>query len=260
MVPLNGRPLGEYSLNTLVGAGVDRIVLVVGHGGGELRNFVGQSYKGVSVEYVENPQYRETNNIYSMYLARSYFEADDTLLLESDLIFDPKIIDECLLSPFANLAVVAKYEPWMDGTVVFTHESKISRFISKDEFVQADRDRYFKTVNIYKLSRSFCRDRFMPFLQTYIQLHGSNRYYEEVLKVLVYMGSNDIGAFLVGKRKWYEIDDVADLDVATALFAPASDQVSRMHNRYGATGGSSSSRTSVISLIHTFRLSRCLTR
>ena len=129
MVRLNGRPLAEYCLDALVEAGITRLVLVVGHGGAELRDFLGDAYKGVPVEYVENALYRGTNNIYSMFLARSHFEADDTLLLESDVIFDPQIIHDCLASRFANLAVVAKHEPWMDGTVVLVQDGRISRFV-----------------------------------------------------------------------------------------------------------------------------------
>src|SRR5205823_15092450 len=117
MVRLNGRPLASYTLDALVEAGIERVVLVVGHGADELRAFVGDAYRGVPVVYVVNPDYATTNNIQSLLLAREQLEQDDTLLLESDIVFEPSILVDCLSAAAPNLAVVARHEAWMDGTV-----------------------------------------------------------------------------------------------------------------------------------------------
>src|SRR4051812_25876077 len=135
MVPVNGRPLAGYALDAMVDAGVDRIVLVVGHGADEVREYVGAEHRGVPVEYVVNAEYATTNNIQSLLLAREYLEQDDTLLLESDLIFEPEVLAECVASPAPTLAVVAQHEPWMDGTVVLLDEhGHIAEFVSKRDF------------------------------------------------------------------------------------------------------------------------------
>ena len=44
--------------------------------------------------------------------------AEDTILLESDLIYETAVIRRLVDSDYPNLALVDKYESWMDGTVV----------------------------------------------------------------------------------------------------------------------------------------------
>src|SRR5207248_2151358 len=110
---------------------------------------------------------------------------------------------------------------------------RITRFLSRNELASADARTYFKTVNVYKLSKGFCKDRFIPFLSTYINLYGRNRYYEEVLRVLVFMGADELMALPVESKHWYEVDDVHDLDVAATLFADPADKPARFHERFG---------------------------
>lgn len=235
MVPFNGRRLIEYTLDAIFETNaVSRVVMVVGHGAEEVISFLGKEYKGMTIEYVHNSVYDKTNNIYSLLLAKKYLETDDTLLLESDLIFDKHILLDCINEPSSNVTIVAKHDSWMDGTVVVLDEnSNVSSFISKKDFNWADSDRYFKTVNIYKLSKEFCKDKFVPFLTAYISANGMNGYYEEVLKVLAFIDSSRLKALPVGDKLWYEIDDAQDLDIATALFAEGNDRVSLMQKRYG---------------------------
>lgn len=235
MMSFNGRRLIEYTLDAIIGTKViDRIIMVVGHGADEVMSFLGKEYKGIAVEYVHNPVYEKTNNIYSLFLTKKYLESDDTILFESDLIFDNSVIADLISENSANVAVVAKYESWMDGTVAILDETNhVLNYISKKEFNWSNANKYFKTVNIYKLSKDFCTNKFVPFLSAYISSNGMNCYYEEVFKLLTFIDSSGLKALLVGDKLWYEIDDTQDLDIATALFAKGNDRVSLMQKRYG---------------------------
>ena len=233
MVEMNGRRLIEYALDGLVEAGVRRVVLVVGHGADEVRQFVGNRWRGVPIEYVANPLYAETNNIYSLYLARDLLAQDDTLLLESDVVFEPAILADCLGEAAPNVVVVAPYEPWMEGSVVTLGAGRqVLRFFSSGD-LGPDGAQAFKTVNVYKLSAEFSRERFLPALEAYVGLQGRDHYYEDVLKVLVFMGGDNLVGLSVGDRRWYEIDDVEDLDIAGTLFAEEEERPARFHGRYG---------------------------
>src|SRR5687768_10421689 len=182
MVWLNGRRLIEHTLDALAETAVARVVIVVGHGADELRSFVGPTWRGLPVAYVENSDFARTNNVYSLLLAGKEMARDDTLVIESDVVFDPRILHRLLAEPAPNVAVVARFEPWMDGTVTVLDEARsIVRFVSRDEFRWDESGRYFKTVNIYKLSRDFLSGRFLPFLETYVRTHGVEAYYEQVL-------------------------------------------------------------------------------
>ena len=119
------------------------IILVIGYQGEKLRTHIEKQSRNTPIEYIYNPVYNKTNNIYSLYLAKEELQKQDTLLIESDLIFEDTLFHKILNNPYPNLALVAKYEPWMDGTMVrLNTENDIIDFISKKTFRYADIDDY----------------------------------------------------------------------------------------------------------------------
>ena len=220
MLEVNGTRLINRALDALAEVGIDRVVLVVGYKAENVREWVGQSYKGMEIVYVENSVYDKTNNIYSLYLAKDYLLADDTLLLESDLIYEPRVLRRIVDDAYPNLALVDKYESWMDGTVVtLDKERRIVDFYSRKQFCYADIDTYYKTVNIYKFSKEFSATHYVPFLEAYCHALGNNEYYEQVLKVITLLDDSPLRALPLDGEKWYEIDDIQDLDIASSIFA-----------------------------------------
>ncbi len=235
MVPVNGIRLIDRLLGQLAQQQLRRVVIVVGYKGQELKDYIGSRYDDrLRIEYVENPVYDRTNNIYSLALAKQQLQEDDTLLLESDLIFSDRLIPMIVGHPYPNLALVAKYEPWMDGTMVrIDDEQNIVNFISKDAFNYAEASDYYKTVNIYKFSQAFACQKYLPFLEAYTKAVGLNEYYENVLRILSLLNTHDLKALPIGGEKWYEIDDKQDLDIAEALFADEKDVLRKYYGRYG---------------------------
>lgn len=219
MVKVNGVTLIERLLAIVSRHPISRIIIVVGYKKVALKDYLGDKYKEIPIVYIENEIYYNTNNIYSLYLAKKYLLEEDTLLLESDLIFDAKIVDRIMLDPYPNIVTVAKYESWMDGTVVeLDPNDKVSNFINKKSFLYQQKESYYKTVNIYKFGKEFSKGFYLPFLEAYIQSLGSNSYYEEVLRVITLIDRTGLKALVVRDEKWYEIDDVQDLDIAETLF------------------------------------------
>ena len=152
MVEVNGIPLIDRLLRQLANCELTRIVLVIGYKGEELRKHVGDSYRGIPIVYVENKLFDKTNNIYSLWMTRDLLVSEDTLLVESDLIFEDSIFDLVLNNPSENLAVVDRYQAWMDGTMVcLDSDLNIINFVPKKMFNYQELHTYYKTVNIYKL-------------------------------------------------------------------------------------------------------------
>ncbi|MDR1500762.1 MAG: aminotransferase class I/II-fold pyridoxal phosphate-dependent enzyme [Tannerellaceae bacterium] len=234
MIKVHSRTLIERMLTQLTRLGMERIIIVVGYMAGNVRSLVGESFNGTPITYVENSIYDKTNNIYSLYLARHFLVEDDTILLESDLIFADRILEDLILNPYPNLTVVAKYENWMDGTVVtLDGENNILSFIPKKAFSYKDRGSYYKTVNIYKFSAAFSARKYVPFIEAYCKALGNNEYYEQVLRVISLLDNPNLRAMPVMNEKWYEIDDIQDLYNAEALFAAEEEAAALYCNRYG---------------------------
>ena len=173
MVQVNGKALIEYAIEALVKAGIKKFVLVVGYRSEVLKEYISSKFNesnlnGMKIEYIENPVYDKTNNIYSLWLAKDQLLNDDTVLLESDVIFDEKILFDIIKSPEKNLAMVSRFEPWMDGTCTLLDEEKnIVGMLDKAHFKWSDINEYYKTVNIYKLSKEFSTQYYIPFLEAY---------------------------------------------------------------------------------------------
>ncbi len=238
MVPVNGVRLIDHLLRQLSTLPLTRIIIVIGYKGQELKDYIHSTFltphSPLPIEFVENPIYDKTNNIYSLSMVKEQLQQDDTLLIESDLIFSDRLFPMILENPYPNLALVAKYESWMDGTMVSLDEDQyIVNFISKQAFDYADVDSYYKTVNIYKFSREFLQQQYVPFLDAYTKAVGNNEYYENVLRIISLLNSHNMKALPIGNEKWYEIDDKQDLDIAEALFADDQDVIRKYYGRYG---------------------------
>ena len=234
MISVNGIPMIERMLKQLDHCHLNRIIIVTGHKGEELESFVSSLPLSTPVMYIDNPVYKTTNNIYSLYLAKDQLLMDDTILLESDLIFEQEVLTQIINDPYPNLALVAHFESWMDGTVVLLDEQdNIMKFLTRKDFRFEDIHSYYKTVNIYKFSRNFSSTHYVPFLEAYSKALGNNEYYEQVLKVISLLDDHDLKATRLENGFWYEIDDEQDLDIAESIFTDSQSRLSRLSKRFG---------------------------
>lgn len=235
MVPVNGVPMIDRLLKQLCGLNLGRVVIVVGYEGQKLIDYIGSRFEDkLKIEYINNPIYYKTNNIYSLALAKEKLIEDDTLLIESDLLLDDSMFPLILDNPYPNLALVAKYQTWMDGTMVrIDDDNNIVNFIPKKAFKYSDVQYYYKTVNVYKFSKDFSIRKYVPFLQAYSEALGNNEYYEQVLRVICFLDKPELKALPITDEKWYESDDKADLDIAEALFADDEERLSKYMKRFG---------------------------
>ena len=235
MVKVNGVTLIERMLHQIEKHNMSRIVIVVGYEGQKLIEYVSKLGIQTPIIYVNNPIYDKTNNIYSLALAKDYLCQEDTLLFESDLIFEDSVLDALISDSRETLALVDKYESWMDGTCVkLSPEDDIEAFVPGKKFKFNEISSYYKTVNIYKFSKHFSEAHYVPFLDAYRSALGENEYYEQVLRVITMLDDPEIKAKRLDGQKWYEIDDIQDLDIAESIFIPDEDEkVKLLQGRYG---------------------------
>lgn len=235
MIKVNGVTLIERMLSQLDKLNLSGIIIVVGYKAEELISFISNLAVQTPIIFVTNDIYYKTNNIFSLYLAKNYLLKEDTLLLESDLIFTDAVLQKIINDQYPSLALVAKYESWMDGTVVTLDEdNNITSFIGKMQYDYNDINQYYKTVNIYKFNKQFSNTHYVPFLEAYIKAQGRNVYYEQVLKVIGLLDKPEIKATILENEIWYEIDDAQDLNIAESLFSVSSEErLIKIQKRYG---------------------------
>jgi histidinol-phosphate/aromatic aminotransferase/cobyric acid decarboxylase-like protein/choline kinase len=234
LLKVNGQAIIDRIVSGLVENGITRIVVVTGYRAEELTDHLRDRFSGVSFEFVHNARYRETNNIYSMALAFEQIALDDDLLLiESDLIFAPEVIERAIKSRHENVALVSPYVTGMDGTVVQVTGGKITSIypphLQSGKFDLFDK---YKTLNVYRFSRDFCANEFKKLLVYYAKVIDDNCYYELILGILIYMQREDIYCEIIDNDKWAEVDDPNDLMGAEYSFNK-EDRLSILEESFG---------------------------
>ena len=235
MVDVAGEKLIDHAIRAIKNAGIKKFVIVLGYKGENLKNYILEKHQGeLEFVFIENNVYATTNNIYSFYLAKDELEKDDTILLESDLIYDENLIKDIVNTKEANVVAVAKYESWMDGTcVTLDEDNNVKKFVEKQNMKMNRLDEYYKTVNVYKFDKKFVTKTYLPFLETYMKIQGMNSYYETSLKYICQLPGIEFKAFLMGDRPWYEIDDAQDLDIANVLFSHGETKYQLIEKKFG---------------------------
>lgn len=217
LVPVKGEPLLLRALDCLARTGkITQVILVVGHRKQDIIDAVGGEYGGMSIVYVENPRYEETNNVYSLALTRPYIR-EDCLLLECDIYYTDDLIATLLSGRGdCNILVSPMNPATMNGSVIFAEDDGRcqSLVLKRDQGPDFDHTKALKTVNAYLLRHAFLTEVLMPNLDIYIQTQGVNSYYELVIGGLIYYRNSDIRAISIPADRWYEVDDEQDLALA----------------------------------------------
>lgn len=241
LLEIGGMTILGRAIDSLVAAGINQITIVTGYRADDITGFVTQHYPSLPVRFVLNERYETTNNIVSLALAlESLEDTDDVLLIECDLLFEPRLIKELIEHPAKNVALVDRYRTGMDGTVVTIDDNGYVSQVFPT--VSQGRDfRYqnkFKTLNIYRFDRNFCRRTLRPMVSAYANHVDANCYYELVLGMLANVPEHRIAAQVVAESDWVEVDDPNDLNVARFAFDPGArsgllDQAFGGHWAYG---------------------------
>ncbi len=219
-------PVGDSTIlgrivDALIAIDVRRILVVTGYRADDLKAFLAARYPTIAFHYVHNARFAETNNIVSLAMALETATLDDdVLLIESDVLFAEGLLTR-LRDRTGNVALVDRYRPGMDGTVVAVDHGVVTGVfpvhLQGPAFAYDDK---YKTLNIYRFDKGFCQSRFLPLLSCYANLIDQHCYYELVLGMLVNLQREQIHAEIVSDTEWAEVDDPNDLAVARFVFEP----------------------------------------
>ena len=234
MVKFLGRPIIFRLISQLEKFNLSKIIVVVGYKHKSLIESLRSEYNHINFEFIFNPIYNKTNNVYSLYLAKKYFD-EDTILFESDLILDDSLIERVVKSKKKDIVLASKFKPWMDGTVIsIDNLNKVKGFVSKEIIDYSKTEKVYKTVNVYKFSSKFLTTKYLPFLDAYIKSVSTNSYYEDVLKAISNLSHVNLYALVTKpNEKWYEIDDKFDLINSEAVFSEDQEKSKNLHSRFG---------------------------
>jgi choline kinase len=212
LVEVNGISILERCLDNLAVCGIKNVTIVVGYLGNLIQNRIGDNYNGLSIAYVINPAYAKAGNAYSLYLGLQAV-ADDTFMIEGDILFDKKILATKRpnqISWFAD----SKNKVY-DGTYLTVdvfgviNSLEIIRDLSKIKINQ------WKSAGMLYIPEVFI-GQMQRWFEDAFKADRYNDWYERVLSD--HLGSKSIHAIDVNLLKWCEVDTEHDLERALELF------------------------------------------
>ena len=221
LTEVNGIPILVNALSILESKNFEKVILVVGYLANQIREYIGENFGKLKVEYVENDKYATTNTSYSLKLGlENIGSCSEIYLFEGDVFFESKVFDDLENCVQDNVTVVEAYNSSLDGTFVelcegfvvdWTHKSQ------RDENYRVE-DKY-KTVNIHKFNYNFIVQYIIPILEKSIEMFGGKEPMENVMRNVVCHNPSEIRGMVLNGQKWFEIDDLKDLQVAEKLFS-----------------------------------------
>tara|TARA_R110002096_G_scaffold274350_2_gene468147 strand:- start:1538 stop:2452 length:915 start_codon:yes stop_codon:yes gene_type:complete len=213
LTEVNGVTILERLVINLRKQGFKRLVVGIGHLGDQIQEFLKEHASDLQVDYVFNPDYATTNNLYSLWLARQQI-TESFMLVESDLVFDFELLDKML---YPDKMAISRMLPWMNGTTVELDSANGVTAFRSGQYPSSSEEQY-KTVNIYSLSLATWK-KIEEKLNHYVSANKLNEYYEVVFTEMIADGSLTFDGIIFDSDLWYEIDTGDDLIEAENLLS-----------------------------------------
>lgn len=220
LLTIGNKKLLQRTIENVLSNGISEFIFVTGYRENMIRDFVDAFFPGIGKTFISNPDYENNNNSYSLWMTKDYVKGD-ILLLDSDILFDEKIIGELLLSEKENCLAV-NYTDSLDEEqikVILDTDSKILN-IGKDISIP---DSAGESIGIERFSQYFMKGLFAILDRKITQENNVNEFYEASFQELIDTGKinqdkrNSIYAVDVSEFRCMEIDTLQDFENAQRL-------------------------------------------
>jgi HAD superfamily hydrolase (TIGR01450 family) len=215
LIKVAGRAMLDYQLDTYLAAGISKVVIAIGYEGRTIIDHC-KHIKDLNVQIVENADYEETNNMYSLYLLREHVAGRPFLLNNADLVVERHLIRRMIEAAESNLIAVdsslyndesMKVAVRADGTI-----SDIAKTIKQPESFGC-------SIDFYKFSAGASKVFFTAIDRIIEQEMNRKEWTEVAMQRLFKAGHLAFKALDVAGMKWKEIDNYDDLAIADRTFS-----------------------------------------
>ena len=202
------------SIDTLIDCGIERIIIGTGW---KKEKYEALMERYPQIECVYSPRYAETNSMYTLWNCREAIGGDDFLLLESDLVFERRAIQDLIDCPFESAMLITPVTKFPDQYYVQMDAQKqlIGCGVDKSAFEPSG-----ELVGIHKLSNKFYRTVVSEYDKVIDEKPKLGYEYQLMLTsqkgVAGTLQNATMNVLKLEGLQWYEIDDENDLNWAEA--------------------------------------------
>ena len=206
LLDIDGSTLLERSLTALRNGGIKEVVIILGFRGDLITELIGESYKGMDIAYVKNPDYQATGNMYSLAQAKHLLKTD-TMILEADLLYREDAIPRLINARDKDVILVGRL--LHHGDDVFIGANKQGHITDLGVKMANKDDAIGALLGISKYSPEFMEKLFVQASSDFAQGNMNFHYEETVLKTS--KSGQHVHALICHDIDWTEIDNAADL-------------------------------------------------
>lgn len=200
------------TIDNIIKNGINSFVLVTGYRENMIKEFVTKKYPGLDIKYLTNSDYENNNNSYSLWMTKDYISGD-SILLDSDILFDYRIISKLLASEHKNcLAVNSNHKLGEEEIKVIVDSTNKILHIGKDPDPAKSQG---ESIGIERFSHDFFINLGEVLDRKIIKEQNVNEFYEVSFQELIKKG-NGIFAIDVSEYRSMEIDTPSDLERAAS--------------------------------------------
>lgn len=212
LLKVGQRTLLQRTVDAVVGAGIDELVVVTGYRNNMIVDFLKANYPALNVHFIDNPDYAHNNNIFSLWLTRPYTEGQDFLLLDSDILFDPAIIPAILRHEGSVLAL-NRHDLGEEEIKVIVDSEGYVKEISKICSIQ---EAIGESVGIEKMTAEYSKALFQELQHMIVDEGLIDVFYEKAFERLIPEGHT---FKIVDTTNFFsiELDTVEDFENAKKL-------------------------------------------
>lgn len=214
LIEVDERTILDHQLEALSMAGIDDVAIVVGYEKEQIIAHAKQRNRpNQKIQFIENPAFAITNNIYSLWLALEWLRGDSFVCMNADVIFDPEILVSAVRSRAPISMIVDPL--WRDETMkVIISGNRVlhmSKKISREEFSGT-------YIGITVFSRAI-QERFLSRMGDIISAGRAKEFFNVAVQELADEGVR-VGFTSTDGLPWAEIDDPLDLTFAQQSVFP----------------------------------------
>ncbi len=215
LLKVGGRTLLERTVDAMAAAGITEFVVVTGYRAEQIREFLTSHFSLFSFHFIDNLDYENNNNIYSLWLSGQVVRGREFLLMDSDILCDPQAVAEVARQTEPALALNRHELGEEEMKIVVDADFRITE-ISKTCRVS---DAIGESVGIEKMTADYSEALFRE-LDVMIEQEGLiDIFYERAFERLIPQG-HTFKVIDTTHYFSYELDTPADFRKATALLPP----------------------------------------
>ncbi|HAY33096.1 MAG TPA: phosphocholine cytidylyltransferase family protein [Ignavibacteria bacterium] len=213
LLNIGEKNLLHRTIENVTDNGITDFVFVTGYLENMIRDYVDKNFRGIKKTFITNPGYEVNNNSYSLWMTKDFVN-DNILLLDSDILFDKKIIAKLTESRHENCLAV-NFTKELDEEqikVIINNENKVLK-IGKEISIAASAG---ESIGIEKFSPYYMKELFSILDRKITKENIINEFYEASFQEIIDSGDsgNSIYAEDVSMFGCMEIDTVSDYEKA----------------------------------------------